>query len=72
MALLNCFAELVQNKFLLDCICLFGGGGGGMGQGENKSLHIEGKRRGIKGKLNFESIAVLMTLGCIFILCKLF
>lgn len=27
MALLNCFAELVQNKFLLDCICLFGGGG---------------------------------------------
>lgn len=31
MALLNCFAELVQNKFLLDCICLFEKGEGGRG-----------------------------------------
>jgi len=41
MALLNCFAELVQNKFLLDCICLFEGG--------------EGRREGYKSRVAFVS-----------------
>lgn len=43
MALLNCFAELVQNKFLLDCIGLFEvEGKAGDGQKQN-GLHIVGK-----------------------------
>lgn len=52
MALLNCFAELVQNKFHLDCICLFEVGGEKVGGGQKQSsLQIEGRRMGIKHSL---------------------